>query len=234
MSATFQRAAILVVDDESGIRSFLADVLTEAGHQVETAANGQDALQRLQDQPFDLLFLDLRMPGELQGMDVLRQARAQWPETQVIVLTAHGTIAMAVEAMRLGAFDFAEKPLDNPAALRRLTTRALSWRWSTPPRNYLGALTAEPDSIKPRGWLSNFLWQLRRRHVYQVAATYAAACFIVLQSAELIGNAVQVSSSFYPIITGVALAGFPIALALGWIYDITVNGVTRTRSASKA
>ena len=178
MSATLQPSAILVVDDEGDYRSFLADVLSEAGHQVETASNASEALQRLQDHPFDLLFLDLRMPGELQGMDVLRQARAQWAEMQVIVLTAHGTIAMAVEAMRLGAFDFAEKPLDNPAALRRLASRALSWRWSSPPRNYLGALTAEPDSIKPRGWVSNFLWQARRRHVYQVAATYAAALFV--------------------------------------------------------
>src|SRR5688572_1395671 len=171
MSATFPPAAILVVDDESGIRSFLADVLSEAGHEVETASNASEALQRLQDHPFDLLFLDLRMPGELQGMDVLRRARAQWPELQVIVLTAHGTIAMAVEAMRLGAFDFAEKPLDSPAELRRLAARALNWRWSTPPRTYMGALIAEPDSVKPRSWLSDFFWQMRRRHVYQVAAT---------------------------------------------------------------
>src|SRR5687768_16964594 len=182
-------ARILVVDDENGIRAFLADVLAEAGHQVETAETAAEALQHLQDRPFDVLFLDLRMPGELQGMDVLRRARAEWPELQIIVLTAHGTIATAVEAMRLGAFDFAEKPLANPAALRRLAARALKWRWSTPPRTYVGGLIAAPDPVKPRGWLSDFFWQLRRRHVYQVAATYAAACFIVLQTAELVGNA---------------------------------------------
>ncbi len=234
MTTSSQSASILVVDDENGIRTFLADVLSEAGHNVETAATGAEALRRLEDGPFDLMFLDLRMPGELQGMDVLRRARAEWPVMQVIVLTAHGTVHAAVEAMRIGAFDFAEKPLDSPAELRRLAARALNWRWSAPPRAYLGGLTAEPESIKPRGRISNFLWQLRRRHVYHVAATYAAASFIILQTVELVTNAVPVAHWIAPLLTGLALVGFPVALALGWVYDITVNGLTRTRPASEA
>jgi CheY-like chemotaxis protein len=231
MTTSPASSSILVVDDESGIRSFLSDVLIEAGYQVDTAADASDALRKLEDRPFDLMFLDLRMPGELQGMDVLRHARAQWPELQIVVLTAHGTIPTTVEAMRLGAFDFAEKPLENPAALRRLAARAINWRWNTPPRTYLGGLAAEPLA-KPRGWLTNFLWQLRRRRVYNVAATYAAACFIILQTAELLTNAVQVPDWFYPLLGSAALIGFPVALVFGWIYDITVNGVTRTRSST--
>src|SRR5688572_7582399 len=121
-------AKILVVDDESGIRDFLADSLVSAGHVVHQAGDAREAFDQLEDQPFDLVVLDLNMPGDEGGFAVLRRARAEWPSMQAIVLTAHGTIEGAVEAMRLGAFDFLEKPVEGPEAVRRLANRALNWR----------------------------------------------------------------------------------------------------------
>jgi two-component system response regulator AtoC len=121
-------ARVLVVDDEVGIREFITDVLEADGHEVMQAAQGLEALHHLHARSFDLLLTDLRMPGALDGMDLVRKARADIPEMEVIVLTAHGTVEAAVEAMKLGAFDFLQKPLDSPTELRMLVHRALERR----------------------------------------------------------------------------------------------------------
>jgi DNA-binding NtrC family response regulator len=227
---------VLVVDDESGIREFMADALAEAGHETVQAGDASEAISRLEDQPFDLLILDLRMPGPLGGMDVLRRARAEWPDMQIIVLTAHGSVETAVEAMKLGAFDFLVKPIEGPAELRRLAARALNWRSV---RNGIPLIEAAADTTEMQshaeksGALRGFLWQLKRRHVYNVAATYAAMGFIGLQVAELVLPAVPVPSWTYSLLVGATIVGFPVALVVGWIYDITSVGVKRTRSADK-
>ena len=88
---------------------------------VQTAVNGEEALQKLQKGPFGLVFLDLKMPG-MDGMEVLRQIKEDWPKTRVIIITAHGTIESAVEAMKLGAVDFIQKPF-SPREIRELATR---------------------------------------------------------------------------------------------------------------
>lgn len=116
---------ILVADDERGVRAFLSDALAAAGHDVAEAEDGDEAWQRLESEPFDLLVTDLSMP-RLDGMELLRRARRAHPDVAVIVLTAHGSIAGAVEAVKLGAFDYLEKPVESPAALRRLVALALS------------------------------------------------------------------------------------------------------------
>ncbi len=121
-------ARILVVDDEEGIRSFIADALEDDGHETEQAADGVSALHHLHVRSFDLLITDLRMPGALDGMDLVRKARTDLPEMEVIVLTAFGTVETAVEAMKLGAFDFLQKPISSPAELRLLVARALEHR----------------------------------------------------------------------------------------------------------
>src|SRR5918998_1052409 len=110
-------ASILVVDDEPGIREFIADALEDEGHEATQAADGLSALHHLHTQAFDLLITDLRMPGALDGMDLVRKARAELPEMEVIVLTAHGTVEAAVEAMKQGVFDFLQKPISSPAEL---------------------------------------------------------------------------------------------------------------------
>jgi two-component system, NtrC family, response regulator AtoC len=120
-------ARILVADDEAGIREFISDALALDGHDVTVAADGLAAGRELDEHSFDLLFTDLRMPGQ-DGMALLRKVRAEQPEVQVIVLTAHGTVGSAVEAMKLGAFDYLQKPIGGPDELTLLATRALERR----------------------------------------------------------------------------------------------------------
>jgi two-component system response regulator FlrC len=121
-------AAILIVDDESGIREFIAETLSEGGHDVVEAGDGPAATRLLRERAFDLMITDLRMPGAPDGMGLLRGARSSLPEMEVIVLTAHGTVDSAVEAMKLGAFDYLQKPLSSPGELRLLVARALERR----------------------------------------------------------------------------------------------------------
>ncbi|HUE97294.1 MAG TPA: sigma-54 dependent transcriptional regulator [Longimicrobiaceae bacterium] len=116
---------ILVVDDEEGIREFIRDALTDEGHDCHEAGDVLGALHLLHQSTFDLLITDLKMPGALDGMDLVRKARSESPEMEVVVLSAHGTVQAAVEAMRLGAFDFLQKPIGGPSELRLLVSRAL-------------------------------------------------------------------------------------------------------------
>ena len=120
-------ARILVADDEPGLRAFAAEALQDDGHVVAQAADGADAARQLARESFDLLITDLKMP-RLDGMALLRQLRVEQPELEVIMLTAFGTVDSAVEAMKLGAFDYLQKPLGSPGELRLLATRALEHR----------------------------------------------------------------------------------------------------------
>ena len=148
-------ARILVADDEEGIRSFLAEALERDGHEVEQAEDGAVALARLQRQSFDVLLTDLQMP-EMDGMTLLTRVREETPETEVIVLTAHGSVSKAVEAMRKGAYDFLEKPVDGPAELRLLVNRAVERRrlktraeGARRQRSQLAKLTYGDPQMKP-------------------------------------------------------------------------------------
>jgi DNA-binding NtrC family response regulator len=118
---------ILVVDDEEGIREFLSDVLEGAGHDVSAASDGESALSALGRLGFDLMITDLKMPG-MSGLTLFERARQLDPNLEVIVLTAHGSVDAAVQAMKLGAFDFLQKPLSGPEQLRLLVSRALERR----------------------------------------------------------------------------------------------------------
>ena len=100
---------ILVVDDKEGMREMLAVALSEQGYEIETASNGLDAIQILHEKAFSLIITDYNMPGA-NGLDVLRAARDAAPDTAVILISAFGTVEIAVEAMRLGARDFISKP----------------------------------------------------------------------------------------------------------------------------
>src|SRR5690606_27856758 len=120
-------ARILVADDEAGIREFVADALELDGHDVVAAADGKAAAKLLDERGFELVITDLKMPG-LDGMALLRKVRAEQPEVEVIVMTAHGTVDNAVEAMKLGAFEYLQKPLSGPDELRLLVQRAVERR----------------------------------------------------------------------------------------------------------
>ena len=120
-------ARILIADDEAGLREFLGDTLRLDAHEVVEANDGRDAARHLDERGFDLVITDLRMP-HMDGLSLLRKIRAEQPEVEVIVLTAHGSVDSAVEAMKLGAFDYLEKPIGSPDQLRLLATRALERR----------------------------------------------------------------------------------------------------------
>ena len=120
------RFRLLVVDDEKNIREGLAASLEMDGYQVETAADGDAALRRFRKGDIDLLITDLRMPG-LSGEELLKRVDAETPGIPVIVLTGHGTVENAVEAMRNGAYDFLTKPVDL-GHLSLLVKRALQSR----------------------------------------------------------------------------------------------------------
>lgn len=234
-------ATILVVDDEAGIREFLADALTDAGHDLTQAVDARDGIRRLADRPFDLVIVDLNMPGELGGIDLLRHARAECPETQFLVLTAHGTVETAVEAMRLGAYDFLRKPVAGPDELRALVTRALNWRATHLARQREAAPAtcgdggAAPARRRPgRSAMHHFLWELKRRHVYNVSATYAAVSFILLQSAEMMLPVLPVPAWSYRLLVALVIGGFPVAVVLGWIYDVTATGWRRSPTVTLA
>jgi DNA-binding NtrC family response regulator len=231
---------ILTVDDEPGIRAFLSDSLSASGFDVHEAADGELALRALEDRPFDLMLLDLRMPGGMDGMAVLRQARARWPEMQVIVLTAFGTVGNAVEAMRLGAFDFLEKPLESPDAVRKIVRRAMNWRGHAALHRISESPAASslPDLVpghRPRvSRLRALLGELRRRHVYHAAATYAAISLAALQVAQLVLPVLPVAGWAYPALVGVAVAGLPVVVALGWIYDVSLTRTSGIALSSRA
>lgn len=118
-----EKQPILVVDDEKNIRLTMSQSLEPLDMTVQTAASGEEALEKLRNGLFGVVFLDLKMPG-MDGMEVLRRIKKDWPKIRVIIITAHGTIESAVEAMKLGAVDFIQKPF-SPGDIRELAKSVL-------------------------------------------------------------------------------------------------------------
>ena len=117
---------ILIVDDEPGIRQSLKGVFDDEGFTTEAVGTGEDCLRRLEETAFDLILLDIWLPG-IDGLETLRRIRELSPATHIIIISGHATIATAVSATKLGAYDFIEKPLSLEHTL--LTVRnALSHR----------------------------------------------------------------------------------------------------------
>jgi len=102
---------ILIVEDEAIMRESLRDWLTDSGYQVETAEEGEKALETIAEQDFGIVILDLKLPGK-DGVEVLKEAKAQRPQLKGIIITAYPSIQTAVEAMKEGAVDYLPKPLD--------------------------------------------------------------------------------------------------------------------------
>ena len=110
------KGRILVVDDERSIREVLVQVLGYEGYEVAAAASGGEALSMHRAGPFDLILLDVKMQG-IDGLDTLDQLRVQDPDVRVVMISGHASIANAVHAVKQGAFDFLEKPLDSDRLL---------------------------------------------------------------------------------------------------------------------
>jgi two-component system nitrogen regulation response regulator NtrX len=102
---------ILIADDEQGVRNSLQRLLEFESYRVVTAVDGPAALAATRDRSIDLALLDIKMPG-MDGLEVLAQLHADQPQLPVVIISGHGSIQTAVEATRLGAFDFVEKPID--------------------------------------------------------------------------------------------------------------------------
>jgi len=103
--------SILIIDDESAIRNVLGDILRDEGYQIYAASDGLEGLGFLRRHPIDVVFLDVWLPGK-GGIDVLVEIKANWPEIEVIIISGHATVETAVKAIKLGAYDYLEKPLD--------------------------------------------------------------------------------------------------------------------------
>jgi len=135
------QAKILVVDDEKAVRLSLAELLSMEGHQVITAESGEEALQRLEEDNFDLILVDLIMPG-IDGLQVMEAAQRLSPHTVVIMLTAHGSLESAIHALRQGAHDYLLKPCDVEEILRSVEG-GLNKRWQAVRRQELMARMEE-------------------------------------------------------------------------------------------
>src|SRR5919107_5783480 len=102
--------SILIVDDEVAILNALSPILEDEGYQVTVAKTGAEALKLLVAEPPDLMLLDIWMP-EMDGLETLKRAREQMPKLLVVMMSGHGSIETAVKAIKLGAYDYIEKPL---------------------------------------------------------------------------------------------------------------------------
>jgi len=126
---------VLVVDDEMATRQSLADILRLEGCQVMTAEDGERAVEYLQKESFDLILLDLKMPG-MDGLDVLHITAKIAPDTQIILLTAQGSLESAIEALRYGAKDYLLKP-SSPDQILRSVSNGLKRRTETEQKHFI-------------------------------------------------------------------------------------------------
>ncbi len=143
---------ILLIDDEESIREVMSIFFRRKGHQVETASNGQEGINLIKEQEFDVIFTDLKMPGNIDGLDVLRTARSLAPSTQVIMMTAFSSTQTVIEAMKLGAYHYIEKPfkleeievlLDKCLEKRNLLQENVQLRSELQTRYHFGKLIAK-------------------------------------------------------------------------------------------
>lgn len=103
------KGKILVIDDEDIVRTSCSRTLVPEGYEVNLVKNGFDGLSLLEQRPVDLVLTDLKMP-EIDGIEVLRRIKDKWPQIEVIIITGYQTVDTAVKSIKLGAFDYLEKP----------------------------------------------------------------------------------------------------------------------------
>src|SRR5512134_737088 len=120
-------ALVLVVDDEKNIQLTLSRALTMAGHAVETAGGGREALEKIAALPVDVVVMDVRMP-DLDGLSVLEKARETRPGLPVVIMSGHGSLETVRSAFKLGAFDYLEKPITEKDKLLVAVRNALALR----------------------------------------------------------------------------------------------------------
>ncbi|MGO8866022.1 MAG: sigma-54-dependent transcriptional regulator [Alphaproteobacteria bacterium] len=167
-----EQTKILVVDDDEVVRLSYQRSLQAARYNVEGALSGEDALQALEHKPFDVVLLDLRMPG-MDGISVLKAIKRSWPKSEVVVITGYPTVESAKEAVKLGAYDYLAKPV-GPAEVINAASGAITQKkwalrkdltspdagagaasyWMNMQRRWLGPASPDADAdatIEPKG-----------------------------------------------------------------------------------
>ena len=122
-----EQVRILVVDDEVAVRLVLQRILEGLGYHVVTAANGQEALDKMSQLNIRVALLDIMMPG-MSGLEVLQQISTNWPDTCVLMVTAVADTQTAIEAMKLGAYDYITKPFMRDDVARKVQEAISKWR----------------------------------------------------------------------------------------------------------
>ena len=112
-------ASVLLVDDEEQFLQALSERLTNRGLQVDSVTSGEEAVVQVENKNFDAVVLDLAMPG-INGIETMKKIKEKRPDLEIIILTGHATVKVGIEAMKLGAEDFLEKPVDLNVLLERI------------------------------------------------------------------------------------------------------------------
>jgi len=115
-----EQPTILVVDDEIDFLETIVNRLRKRGMTAEGVSSGREAIRRIAETPFDVVLLDIKMPGGMDGIDVLREIKKQRPEAAVILLTGHASVETSMEGMELGAFDYLLKPMRFEELLKKI------------------------------------------------------------------------------------------------------------------
>ncbi len=123
MPVETKKSRILVVDDEQSLRIILSQVLTDDGHDVTVAKNGEEGLKLFRQDPFPIVFTDIVM-GKMNGLELLQQIKQIDPETQVIIITSHASLDTSICALRAGAYDYLVKPFDDLDIISNVADRA--------------------------------------------------------------------------------------------------------------
>jgi DNA-binding NtrC family response regulator len=184
---------ILVIDDESSITGALQVILEEQGYEVQTAASMSEAARLLGGRSFDLVFTDLRLP-DTNGMEVLNSIKAENPDTEVILMTAHGSLDIAISAIKQGAYYYVEKPF-TPDEIVMLTERALQFAGIKQENRVLKSTLAGEKEVY--GMIGR---SAQMRQIYEtIRATAPSEASVLIEGEsgtgkELIGTAIHLQS----------------------------------------
>lgn len=141
-----RKPTLLLADDELMVRRLLGDALTRAGYQVVLASSGAEAIERLRQPGIDLLLIDFRI-GDMDGVQVMELARQLWPQLPIVMLTAHGSLASAIAALRCGAADYLLKPVNAEVLRERIATILSGYRQSRARAETLQTLYSQFQSL---------------------------------------------------------------------------------------
>lgn len=126
------KPAVLIVDDEEVVRRSYARILSGAECRADAVWDGDEALRAMERQPYDVVLLDLRMPG-IDGMTVLKTLKQKWPDSEVVVITGYPSIESAKESLRLGAYDFLAKPVGTDEVIGATKGAVTRKQWALHP-----------------------------------------------------------------------------------------------------